>query len=369
VNTAAEGFYRINVQVGANRTDWYFDSAEQFDKASGFAYALGVRILGGDRAPVMPQDDIVTDAQEFRDGVLAEIMADRQLRAEHRDSLDALYNTRVIEVRNALREQGWDGGPYNVLSKDGARAIFKFDHTTNGRNVIGMSINGVEDDLSLPAQLIAAEITEGAQEHLKRNRRLEVTLVAKDGCEGSYNVTFGEAGEVVSSPIMWKPQEPDAGTHEVRLRMREYGRVSGTPYVLAGDTWRDIESEGEPSVLLKNMLSGVPAEQAIRAAMNIVDSPQQLADSELGAAKEFAARYGLTSVRVATSEDKLPAIGPVMAITRAYVIQDVGMGSGVLHPADKFDKLPVMGGRYTIRYEAGKAVVPEGRTQERLFAR
>jgi hypothetical protein len=317
----------------------------------------------------MPQDRFFADADQFRKGLIAEILADRGLRVTHSDILDSMFNERIFELRDALRAQGWYGQGYDILTKDGASALFKFEHAPNGRNVIGMSVNGIEDTFEMPADAIAAEVTKGAPDHLIRNRRVDVVIVAKDGSEGVYTVAFGDAKELVETPIKWKTAQPDDATHEVRVRLRRYGRFEGDAYVLTGETWHDLESEGETETLWQNLLTGMPAEQAVQAALGIAQGPQQTDNGELEAARRTAEKCGLTDARVAGPDDKRPSIGPVVALTTAYIVQNVGMKSAVLHHIANFESLPVMGGRYDIRYEGGKGVIHEGRTAARLFSR
>lgn len=361
--------YPLEVKIGTTRTVCYLGSQVEFEKAQGFANFLGIgRITDKDRA-TMPQDRYFGDAAQFRKGVMAEILGDPGLRVAHCDALDAMFQERIFEVRDALRAQGWYGAGYDILTKDGASALFKFDHAPNGRNVIGMSVNGVEDICERPAAEIAAEVTQGAQDHLRRNRRVDVVIVTNDGCEGSYNVKFDDADKLAETQIKWKPETPDGATQEVRLRLRSYGRFDGDPYVLGGDTWRVLESDGQTNKLFESLLSGAPAERAVQAALGIAEKPEPSTSDELEAARRTAAKYGLTNTRVAGPDEKLPSIGPVMAITTAYVVQNIGMNNAVLHHVSSFDQLPVLGGRFKIRHEAGKAVVQEGRTQAPLFSR
>lgn len=361
--------YQLDVRIGATRTACFFNSNAEFDKARGFANYLGLGLLTKDDLSTMPQDHFFADAEQFRKGVIAEILADRALRVTNSDVLDSMFNQRIFEVRDALRAEGWHGAGYDILTKDGANAVFKFDHAPNGRNVIGMSVNGIEDTFELSAKDLAVEVTKGAPDHLIRNRRVDVALVAADGSEGAYSVAFGDDDRLVETPIKWKPAQPEGATHEVRVRLRSYGRFAGDAYVLTGDIWRDLESEGETDKLWKNLLAGVPGEQAVQAALGIVKEQEPTADAELQAAQRTAARYGLTDTRVADPTEKRASIGPVMAITTSYIVQNVGMNSSVLHHVANFERLPVMGGRYDIRYEAGKGVIHEGRTRERLFGR
>lgn len=355
--------FRLNTRIGKTYTACFFNSRAVFEKAHEYAYQLGIGPVADKELKTMPQDCFIADADEFRKGALSTILADRQLRLAHSDALDSLFGERIIEVRSALRAQGWAGDAYDILTKDGARAMFKFDHAPHGRNVVGMSVNDIEDNLDKPAADLAAEVTNGAQEHLKRNRRVDVVIVAMDGSEGSYSVAFGPADQPVETAIQWKPEQPDAATQEVRLRMRRYVRFDGDPYVLSGDTWRDLEDRGDTDMLWRNLLSGVPAEQAVQTALGITEKSQPTVDGELEEAKRVAAEHGLSHIRVASEDDNLLSIGPVVAMTSAYIVQNVGMNNSVLHHATSFDKLPVLGTRLDIRYEAGKAVVDKGRTQ------
>jgi hypothetical protein len=72
-----------------------------------------------------------------------------------------MFGGRVVAIRNALRELGWDGEKYQALSKNGATAVFNFERVGAGANVVGLSVtvNGetVTDDLSkTPLELAAA---------------------------------------------------------------------------------------------------------------------------------------------------------------------------------------------------------------------
>lgn len=355
--------HRLNVRIGGTPTVCYFDSQPEFEKAREFAGQIGIGPVADKELTTMPRDAFFADANEFRKGILGEILADRNLSLSHSDTLDSLFGERISEVRYALRAQGWAGDAYDILTKDGARAVFKFDHAPHGRNVIGMSVNGIEDRLERPAEDIATDVTNGAQEHLKRNRRVDVLIVAQDGAEGAYSVAFDGAGQIAQSSIQWKPEPPDAGSHEVRLRMRRYVRFDGDPYVMSGDTWRSIEFGGRTDALWTSLLSGVPFEQAVQQALGDAELAAPSPTDELEHAQGTAAMYGMKEARVASQDDKLPSIGPVVAITPAYVIQNIGMNSAVLHRVSNFDKLPAMGARIQIRYDAGKAVVEEGRGQ------
>lgn len=77
---------------------------------------------------------------------------------QFQDALDHVMNSRVIAVRNALRELDWDGENYGTLSKDGTIADFKFIRSKAGCNNVGYSVNGMPDYIEVSAADFAAQI-------------------------------------------------------------------------------------------------------------------------------------------------------------------------------------------------------------------
>jgi len=120
--------------------------------------------------------------------------------------------------------------------------------------------------LSLSAAGFAAIADRAAQDFLVQNRHVDVLFVSEDGREGKSSVYWAQPGVPHHSAVSWKPGEPDAQTREVRVRMREYGRVTGTTYTLSGETWRELESNGETDALWHDLLSGIPCERAVLQA-------------------------------------------------------------------------------------------------------
>ena len=88
----------------------------------------------------------------------AKIMADLEMQLNYQDALDALFQERIVAVRNALRELGWNGEQLKDLSKNGVVANFAFNHVGSGANVVGYDVNGIVDDLTKSPEQIAAEI-------------------------------------------------------------------------------------------------------------------------------------------------------------------------------------------------------------------
>lgn len=92
-----------------------------------------------------------------------------ELALAHQDQLDALFQERIVAVRNALRELGWEGENMGTLSKGGATLDPKFWHVGAGANIAGVvytvtgnvtagADDGVRDDLSVTPEELAAEI-------------------------------------------------------------------------------------------------------------------------------------------------------------------------------------------------------------------
>jgi len=261
-----ESIREIVVQLGEAKTSWFFDVSEQAEQARAIAQKLGVSVVADQAVGALQPDDFVTDASEFRHGVLLTILESRTLKATFKDQLDALYQERIIDVRNALRELGWTGDQYQSLHKGEAAAVFTFEHAGAGRNVVGMTVNGVFDDLTRSAAEMAAEADREAQRYMLANTRLDVMIVAEDNSEGKYQVMRDASGGIGETAAAWRPAETDAPTREVRLRLRRYGRSVGETYAVPGDVWRDIESYGNTSTLWKEALRGVSLENSVGAA-------------------------------------------------------------------------------------------------------
>ena len=98
----------------------------------------------------------------------AKIMADPELQLKYQDDLDALFQERIVAVRNALRDLGWGG---EQLAWPMLKGIYSLDasirHVGRGKNVVGVSYvvkDGNDfhfetgDSLTKTPEQIAAEI-------------------------------------------------------------------------------------------------------------------------------------------------------------------------------------------------------------------
>lgn len=96
----------------------------------------------------------------------AKIMADSELQLKYQDDLDSLFQERIVAVRNALRDLGWNAtteesevkDTYVPLIKNGVALSTEIDRVGAGDNVIGYSMNGIADDLTKTPEQIASEI-------------------------------------------------------------------------------------------------------------------------------------------------------------------------------------------------------------------
>jgi hypothetical protein len=124
------------------------------------AYTLGVirevvslthQVRGGTVAPVAELDP--TEWPGY-----AEVLRDEALAVKWQDRLDSFFQGRLIDVRNALRGLGWTGEGRNALEKNGIIARFDFWQVGAGKNVVGMTVNGIRDDLTKNTDELAAAI-------------------------------------------------------------------------------------------------------------------------------------------------------------------------------------------------------------------
>lgn len=123
-------------------------------------YTLGVvhevvsltqQVRAGEPAPVVELDP--TEWPGY-----AEVLRDEGKAIKWQDRLDSFFQERLVAVRNALRGLGWTGEQRAALTKNGIIARFDFWQVGAGKNVVGMTINGIRDDLTKNVDELAAAI-------------------------------------------------------------------------------------------------------------------------------------------------------------------------------------------------------------------
>jgi hypothetical protein len=90
----------------------------------------------------------------------AKVMSDTELQEEYQDALDSCFNSRIIDIRNALRDMGWEGEQYKDLYKYGEPLKVEPIPVKSGANIIGFTVNGVRDDLTKTPEQFAKKIDE-----------------------------------------------------------------------------------------------------------------------------------------------------------------------------------------------------------------
>ncbi len=135
------------------------------------------------------------------------IAAGDEAKERYRDQLDSFFQGRVIEVRNALRELGWDGEPYGDLSKGGATLVVNTEQVGAGGNAVGVSytLAGVpgffmSDSLDLTPEELAGRIDLGV---MSREGELVAEPTGKDtptgvNADGEPEATPARADEPLS---------------------------------------------------------------------------------------------------------------------------------------------------------------------------
>lgn len=144
-----------------------------------------------------------TQEQLITPEVYATISASDELKLRYQDFYDSFFQKRMIDVRNALRQLGWtEQGQDTELSKKGTYAQFSFDKVGAGANVVGFSVNEIQDGLTQTPQELAAALDEKANHAAIETMRKAVEEFAanKPGYKG-----FTESMEATSDII----NEPD----------------------------------------------------------------------------------------------------------------------------------------------------------------
>jgi hypothetical protein len=115
----------------------------------------------------------------------AKIMADHELQLQYQDILDSFFQSRIVDVRNALRDLGWEGRNQSDarLYKGDAEAQFTFTHVGAGANVAGYSVNDIADDLTKTPEQFATKIDAAAMAETE-SRKTEINNISRADLEG-----------------------------------------------------------------------------------------------------------------------------------------------------------------------------------------
>ena len=146
----------------------------------------------------------------------AAIMDDEAALTAVQDQLDSHFQARMIEVRNALRDLGWEGERFKTLSKNGVEAVFDLIQVGAGANVAGMTINGIRDDLSKTPAELAAEVDALAVDAGQEDDSETPANADEDNNSDLYAALYAEALDKGLNPL-----SPDAYMQEINSGERQ----------------------------------------------------------------------------------------------------------------------------------------------------
>lgn len=131
------------------------------------------------------------------------VLGDTELALKYQDTLDAFFQERIIDVRNALREHGWHGEQFHkrLQSPDNHTSVeFVPAHIGNGRNVIGgkweIRVNGERPD-NKPRLETIDTIMDG----LAQGPSFVANLIHKKSQECTPEKSFIAAGQLASGKL------------------------------------------------------------------------------------------------------------------------------------------------------------------------
>jgi hypothetical protein len=139
----------------------------------------------------------------------AKIMSDIELQEEYQDVLDSLFNGRIVDVRNALRDLGWEGEKYKDLFKHGESLNVTPIPTRSGTNILGYTINGVKDDLTLTPEQLAKKVDEAHNANFNEDENKNMIGINQNGVEihqaDNGNRYLFKDGVKTSAPMVLSP--------------------------------------------------------------------------------------------------------------------------------------------------------------------
>jgi hypothetical protein len=112
-------------------------------------------------------------------GGYAAILAHKQAQLDLKDLLDHLTGSRIVAVRNALRELGWDGPKFGKIAKEMGPVTLQFDHTVQtvgaGQNVVSVVFSARD---AATGGVVARRLDEMTEVAAQMAQRLETDMIA-----------------------------------------------------------------------------------------------------------------------------------------------------------------------------------------------
>lgn len=188
------------------------------------------------------------------------------------DQLDAFFQNRFIDVRNALRDLGWEGEQGRDLSKNGYTAIPHFKQAGAGANLVGIhyTLNGpdgkdigffMSDTLTLSAEQYADRVNMGLPAQPEPPKETPL-----DEMKNGFNLGLKMRG--------WELSQNESG--QVEMKGKSFGSNRDLRAVWAKDNVLNVYADGSKrKILFKfslNQSAAKIADEVVRFLDEVVDA-------------------------------------------------------------------------------------------------
>lgn len=196
-----------------------------FDKLHEIEKELGL----GDPASA-PEDFDPTTPEGY-----VKVRDDESLQLYWQDRLDAFFQGRIVDVRNAMRALGWESRePRDArLYKDDMEAQPTFTQVGAGKNIVGWAMNEIPDDLTKTPEQYAAEVD--GQATAEAERRAQAASGEDSGTADpqalidGYVRSFGDAAAVLNAAVVAATKDAVVDTASANveiMKLREAARTA-----------------------------------------------------------------------------------------------------------------------------------------------
>lgn len=284
------------------------DKAEEalFYKLRGIEKELGL----GDPA-VAPKDFDPTTPEGY-----AKVRDDESLQLHWQDRLDAFFQGRIVDVRNAMRALGWESRePHDArLYRDGMEAQPTFTYAGAGKNVVGWAMNEIPDDLTKTPEQYAAEVDSQAVAEVAR--RAQATADADAGADGqqalidAYVGSFSDAAAALNAAVAAVDKDAITDTASANAeiaKLRDAARVA--QHDIIGKAAAGLESAGFNT--WDERLAGLNETAGFAAWNSALDAYQAATNDLQATGKERLKEAGAAALAA------LPADAPLSAVALA----------------------------------------------------
>ena len=281
----------------------------------------------------------------------AKIRTDQGLQLEHQDGLDSYFGERVVDVRNALFEAGWDAQPYKwPLTKGELTLSFQAMNVGAGKNVVGgdwvvvradapwASLATVPDLLTQSFYGLALAIDDVAQQAVER--------MAANRLLTPQELTVEEFAEVASV-----------------TRLQNHGRkfevALGASFRFFSDALKPGEAVKDVHRAMVNNALYAHSAEAPDFMEDMVFPPDRVLDQYPEFKKTFADVFAKREV---VSEGSFA--GQILSVSDGVAVQKINRdGNTVRHAMSSLNAEVIAGTVAEIQYQKGTGVVAPAKGQ------